>query len=325
LPADATLVAPAIHAIRIPIPNVGLDHVLVYAVETGDRLLLVDAGWDAESCRTALLEGLESFGADITDVRGVITTHMHPDHYGLAPFVREAAKAWIAAHAADAALVPVWYFDQAALVAATVEWMCGLGAPLAEATALGAAMVPWSANARVPDRLLTDGETFAYSGGTLTVVHTPGHTPGHIALVSDAGVVITGDHVLPNISPNISTALDPSVDPLGSFMKSLSDARLPADALALPGHDGPFEPLGARMDELTRHHEARLDAIAGLIASPRTAWDVARAVEWFVPWDDLDLFSRRIALGEAHAHLIRLAGTGRASTVDGPVPRWAAA
>jgi glyoxylase-like metal-dependent hydrolase (beta-lactamase superfamily II) len=249
---------------------------------------------------------------------------MHPDHYGLAPFVREAANAWIGGHAADASLVPIWYFDHARLVAATVDWMCGLGAPLAEATALGDAMVPWSANARVPDRLLGDGETFDYSGGTFTVVHTPGHTPGHIALVSDAGVVIAGDHVLPKISPNISTALDPSADPLGSFLRSLADPRLPAEALALPGHDGPFEPLGSRMEELTRHHEARLDMIAGLIASPQSAWEVARAVEWFVPWEELDLFSRRIALGEAHAHLVRLARTGRAWSVDGPVPRWAA-
>jgi hypothetical protein len=128
--------------------------------------------------------------------------------------------------------------------------------------------------------------------------------------------------VLPQISPNISTALDPSADPLGSFMAGLSDPRLPADALALPGHDGPFAPLGARMNELLNHHEARLDAIAGLVGSPATAWDVACAVEWFVPWNELDLFSRRIALGEAHAHLVRLERTGRVQRVDGAVPRW---
>jgi glyoxylase-like metal-dependent hydrolase (beta-lactamase superfamily II) len=324
LPADATPVAPGIHAIRIPIPNVGLDHVLVYAVETEDGLLLVDTGWDADSCRVALEDGLAAFGAAITDVRGVIATHMHPDHYGLATFVRQASGAWVAAHAADAELIPIWYFDQAALVGATVDWMCGLGAPLDEATSMGEAMVPWSANATLPDRLLVDGETFSYSQGTLTVVHTPGHTPGHIVLVSDTGVVITGDHVLPKISPNISTALDPSPDPLGSFMESLSDARLPVDALALPGHDGPFAPLGARMDELTRHHEIRLDMIATLVRTIGSAWEVARVVEWFVPWGNLDLFSRRIALGEAHAHLIRLERSGRARRLDGPVPRWLA-
>ena len=153
-------------------------------------------------------------------------------------------------------------------------------------------------------------------------MHTPGHTPGHIVVVAD-GAVITGDHVLPEISPFISTLLDPSPDPLGGFLGALADDRLAADALALPGHGGPFPRLGDRTAELLSHHDARLAEIAGLLGSDAgTVWDVARDVTWFLPWRNLDAFSQRIALGETHAHLVRLERTGRADAVDGVPLRW---
>ena len=44
-------------------------------------------------------------GFEMTDVRGVLVTHIHPDHYGLAGRIREASGAWIALHPADAALI----------------------------------------------------------------------------------------------------------------------------------------------------------------------------------------------------------------------------
>ena len=42
----------------------------------------------------------------MADVQGVMVTHIHPDHYGLAGRVRETSGAWIALHPADAALDP---------------------------------------------------------------------------------------------------------------------------------------------------------------------------------------------------------------------------
>ena len=45
---------------------------------------------------------------------------------------------------------------------------------------------------RAPDGDLTDGEVLTVAGTTLTVVHTPGHSPGGVCLVGD-GVVFSGD------------------------------------------------------------------------------------------------------------------------------------
>ncbi|MCQ8279585.1 MBL fold metallo-hydrolase [Acetobacteraceae bacterium KSS8] len=38
----------------------------------------------------------------------------------------------------------------------------------------------------VPDRYLTEGETLAFAGCTLEVLHVPGHTPGHLVFVERA-------------------------------------------------------------------------------------------------------------------------------------------
>ena len=51
------------------------------------------------------MAGLESIGAGVADVRGVLVSHMHLDHAGLAGRLRDASGAWIAMHPADRALI----------------------------------------------------------------------------------------------------------------------------------------------------------------------------------------------------------------------------
>ena len=90
-------------SIPVPIPNNPLRYVLVYAFELdGGGVALVDAGWNTDEAWGALGDGLTTAGGSISDVRAVLVTHIHPDHYGLAGRVREASGAWIGLHPADA-------------------------------------------------------------------------------------------------------------------------------------------------------------------------------------------------------------------------------
>jgi glyoxylase-like metal-dependent hydrolase (beta-lactamase superfamily II) len=48
--------------------------------------------------------------------------------------------------------------------------------------------------ALAPDRWLADGDTVAVGGETLEVVHTPGHTPGHVCFIhAPAQLAVVGD------------------------------------------------------------------------------------------------------------------------------------
>src|SRR6478672_2557445 len=91
----------------IPVPMGGpLRYVSVYAFALdGDGLGLLDTGWESDEGWAALTEGLAGIGGGIDDVRGVLVTHMHFDHLGLARRLRETTGAWIAMHPADVAVV----------------------------------------------------------------------------------------------------------------------------------------------------------------------------------------------------------------------------
>ena len=91
----------------IPVPMLGpLRYVNVHAFALdGGGLGLIDAGWESEEGWTALTDGLAAIGGGVEDVRGLLVTHLHFDHLGLAERVRQASGAWVAMHPADAAVV----------------------------------------------------------------------------------------------------------------------------------------------------------------------------------------------------------------------------
>ncbi|MGH9046199.1 MAG: MBL fold metallo-hydrolase, partial [Acidimicrobiales bacterium] len=77
-------------SVPVPMPQSSLRYVLVYLMELPDGVAMIDAGWDTEEAWTALNDGLGKAGYAVGDVKSVLVTHIHPDHYGLAGRVREA-------------------------------------------------------------------------------------------------------------------------------------------------------------------------------------------------------------------------------------------
>jgi glyoxylase-like metal-dependent hydrolase (beta-lactamase superfamily II) len=96
-------------SVPVPIPGNPLGYTLVYALESPAGPVLVDAGWNHPDAWAALSGGLAGLGIDVASVRGVVVTHFHPDHAGLAGRVRQESGAWIAMHEADAALVELMH------------------------------------------------------------------------------------------------------------------------------------------------------------------------------------------------------------------------
>jgi glyoxylase-like metal-dependent hydrolase (beta-lactamase superfamily II) len=314
-------------SIPVPIPGSPLPYVLAYAFRVPDGVVLVDPGWNAPEALAALGEGLAVAGARIEDVRGVLVTHIHPDHYGLAARIRELSGAWVGLHPADAALVPDRYTDVEDLLARTARWVAQTGAPAADLAELRDASMQLRrfVVAGQPDRLLGDGDRPELPGWRLRALHTPGHTPGHLCFVEErTGVVLTGDHVLPTISPNISRHPQAGPDPLADYLASLARLRGLGDGLVLPGHQWRFRGLAERVDELAAHHERRLDEAEALVAAgAATIWEVASRLPWSRPWAEVVGIMRRAALGETAAHLTHLERRGRLTRTGADPLRWA--
>jgi glyoxylase-like metal-dependent hydrolase (beta-lactamase superfamily II) len=313
-------------SLPVPIPDNPLRYVSVYAFGTGEGLVLIDAGWGAEESWRALRAGLESFGAGVADVRGVLVTHMHFDHVGLAGRVRQASGAWIAMHPDDREVFArPDYRSAERAVAVEAEFLRGLGASPAEAADAVGTAGQWEkfTTIALPDRLLTDGELADVPGWKLRAVHTPGHTPGHLCFVDERSRrLFSGDHVLPRITPNISVQRGAPPDPLGDYLDSLARTRdLDVDEV-LPAHEWRFRGLPGRADAIVAHHERRLaELLAAIRQRPgSTPWQLAGELTWSRPWDQYSGQMRIFAVTEtaAHAHLLERRGLVTASRTQPP-------
>jgi glyoxylase-like metal-dependent hydrolase (beta-lactamase superfamily II) len=140
-----------------------LDALNVYLAEG----VLIDAGtrWD----RYRLMRQLRG-----RSVSMVALTHCHPDHQGIAAAVCEKYSVPLACHEADVPAMegrePMW----------PRNWILRIGNRA------------WSGPTHSVGRVLRDGDKV----GNFCVVHTPGHTPGHVAYFRESdGVAIVGDVV----------------------------------------------------------------------------------------------------------------------------------
>jgi glyoxylase-like metal-dependent hydrolase (beta-lactamase superfamily II) len=134
--------------------------------------------------------------------------------------------------------------------------------------------------------------------------------------------MLTGDCVLPRITPNVNLNPQTGDDPLGDYLRSLE--RLGTyDGEGLPAHEWRFGSLRERTRELREHHEQRfLEVITAIRDGYFTAWDITPRMSWSKPWDDLDKFTRRSAIGEALAHLRTLEVRGVVREIFGEPCRW---
>lgn len=335
VPAHIPVPAPAdlgsgIWSLPVPLPGNSLRFVVPYALEVPGGLVLIDAGWDDDEPWNGLVAGLAAMGATPHDVRGVLVTHAHTDHYGLAPRVREISGAWIALHPADRHMLAADPAEAAQTFAHTTGWLHRMGACADEVQSwldvedLAVSMML----AGLPDRSLAHGEAVPdVPGFDLTALHTPGHTDGHVCFLDrEREVLFSGDHVLAKISPNVSTMTSLLSNPLGAYLDSLRATGDLGIDQAYAAHVEPIAKVRERVTELLAHHEQRLAEMLEtlVVESGLTAFEVASRQPWKRGWAGLAGQMRRAAIGETHAHLLELEARGLvAEQDDGQVVRWA--
>ena len=135
------------------------------AVEDEENLILIDAGLPGNI--DVIEENLEEHGSSLEDVEKLILTHQDFDHCGCATELVEETDATVFAHNDDA-------------------------------PAIDGREDPIKGEERYPtldvDVELVGGETIRTENRELEVIHTPGHTPGHISILTE-DLLISGDAV----------------------------------------------------------------------------------------------------------------------------------
>ena len=324
-PGQALEVASGVRWLRMRLP-IALNHINVWALEDGAGWTLVDTGMQtAETAAT--WQSAFSGPMAARPVSRVISTHMHPDHVGMAGWLTRQfdCRLW---------MTRLEYLTCRVLVADT-----GREAPADAVRFYHAA--GWDAEAiehykarfggfgkvvyTLPDsyRRVVAGEELEIGGRLWRAVVGRGHSPEHLCLhCPDLGVLISGDQVLPKISSNVSVfPTEPEADPLSEWLESLASIKLKVgdDVLVLPSHNEPFYGLHARLEQLIRGHEQKLLRLHRELVEPKRAVDVFGIL--FHRRVSVDLLS--MATGESVAHLNCLIQRGVAAReLDGSGVAW---
>ncbi|MCB5271944.1 MAG: MBL fold metallo-hydrolase [Candidatus Cloacimonetes bacterium] len=176
--------------------------------ETTKQALLIDPSAPDSS----LLELIQEHGLK---VQGIVNTHGHGDHIGGNSYFQEALACPIMIHEAD----------QKMLVDNKKNLSEFMGTPL---------------KLEAADRLLKDGDILTLGTHDLKVIHTPGHTPGGICLLSGK-FLISGDTLF-------EMSIGRTDFPRGSHDEIIDSIKnklfiLPDDTVVFPGH-GPRTTIG---------------------------------------------------------------------------------
>ena len=298
----------------------GLPYVLPYLIKDGDDTVLVDCGWNTDSAYQALEEGMKEHGSHPNEVRKLVITHVHPDHYGMAGRLKRISDCEVVIHEKDAEVITSRYLAPKTLTEEMSRYMVMHGVPQSDSPqmSMGSMGMIDKVAAVPPDTEVKGGETFKAGQFDFEIVWTPGHSPGHICLYEpNHKVLLTGDHILPTITPNVSMHSQIHGSPLGDYMRSLKKLEDLDVKWVLPAHEFEIHDLKKRVIEIERHHQERLDEMTRCIdRGGSTAWEVAGRVVWATgKLADFDPWMQRAAVGETLAHLEYLFEQGRLAKV----------
>lgn len=318
-------VLPGIWRLRLPLPWPGVPHGNAWAIESDGGVVMFDTGIGGKGRLRQLDLALAGAGFGLEDVRLVVCTHSHTDHYGLGGAICERAGCELWMH-------PNWEHvrlladDPEAALEQRIEVARQSGVPAAALERYREARSDDESTIDVlkePDRDLVPGVEVETDAGTWQVIETPGHAPSHVVLHQPGKrLLISGDHLLGRTVLFFDHGHSP--DPVGEFLASL-DRVEPLDVdLVLPGHGRTFRDPEAKIAESRRQVTELLGKVrAALGEGEKTAFEIVAEI---IGPDNVNTPGSAWILQIVLSCLDHLALAGEVRAIDGTDPqRWALA
>jgi metallo-beta-lactamase class B len=133
----------------------GTGQGVIFIIPTSDGLLMIDSGWQKD-VDSVLLPGLKTLGFDPVNIKLIVLTHGHPDHYGGATYLQKHYGTRVAMSSTD------WDF---------------VTKPQAPRPGFGSLEPP------MKDMIAVEGQPITLGDESVMPVNLPGHTPGSLGLI----------------------------------------------------------------------------------------------------------------------------------------------
>jgi len=257
----------------------------VFLVVDSGQAILIDGGFPDDGSLSSRLDYLKGMGSPRVDL--IVITHHHLDHAGGAHRLAEATGARIAMHPLEARLL-----HEAAERVSSGE-------------SLEQRILRREAAKATADLTVGDGDALSVGSLTLRVVHTPGHSPGHICLfLEEERVLFSGDNVLGTGTTAIPPP--PSGD-MAQYLDSLRRMQALDAALICPGHGPVIREPSRKIQELIDHRRERDEQLLLLIGRGKERLsELMREI-----YPELSPHLERMARGQLLSHLHKLQREGR--------------
>ena len=273
-------VLPGIWRLRLPLPWPGVPHGNAWAIESDGGVVMFDTGIGGKGKLRQLDLALAGAGFGVEDVRLVVCTHSHTDHYGLAGAIvdRTGCELWMHPNWEHVRLLAD---DPQAALEARIETARQSGVPLAALERYRETRSDSETGIDIlaePDRDLVPGVEVETDLGAWQVIETPGHAPSHVVLHQpERRLLISGDHLLGRTVLFFDYGHSP--DPVGEFCASLGRVEPLEVDLVLPGHGRTFRDPEAKIAEARRQVDELLGKVREALGTgERTAFEIVEDI-----------------------------------------------
>jgi glyoxylase-like metal-dependent hydrolase (beta-lactamase superfamily II) len=175
---------------------------------------VIDPGTMSPDETSGIADEVERLGLRI---HSIVNTHGHPDHMSGNDFLKVAVGGEVMIHELD-------------------------GFKLTDPQRNASRMFGFDVRVKPADRLLSDGDVIEIGDVRLLVLHTPGHSAGHIALLG-GGFVLSGDTLFAGSigRTDLPCSSGENTIPYDVLLESIDEKllTLPDDTIVLPGHGPP--------------------------------------------------------------------------------------